>query len=150
MKRTYIALVLFAAAAYAPAPIIDQRPGQKPQAEMTQEQIAAQQQYQTKIGEMGASPSDTEPNMPISGQTSSDGAGSALKAGSSFGSGSLDEEKAAAALKEAAKGKKGGGGISMLWIAILACVLGFGAVAGFRAWVNRAIPVPDEKTRYRL
>lgn len=150
MKRISIALAVFAVAAYAPAPIIDQRPGIKPQAEMTQEQIAAQQQYQTKIGEMGSSPSDTEPNMPIDGRSDSN-AGSAIKAGSSFGSGSsLDADQAAAALKAAAKAKKSSGGMSTLWIAILACVVGFGAVAGFRAWANRAIPVPGEKTRYRL
>lgn len=148
MKRIYFAFILAVTAAYAPAPILDQRTGIKPQAEHTQDQIAAQQQHQHKIGEMGSSPADTEPNLRIDGRSSGD-AGAALRAGTES-MGNSDSEKAAAALKAAAKAKAAKSSPNYFWLAIIACVLGFGAVAGLRAWVNKAIPVPTDPKRYRL
>lgn len=148
MKRLSIAILFVMAAAFAPAPIMDQRSGVRPQAEHTQEQIASQQQHQMTMGELGSSPADTEPN--VSFQGSSDGkAADTLRAGSSTQSGREDEQ-AQAAIKEASKGKGDKSSGSFLWIAVIAAVLGFGVVAGLRAWANKAIPMPSERTRYRL
>lgn len=150
MRKLIVALLALSVAAFSPAPILDQRPGQRPQAEHTQDQIAAQQHHQMQMGELGATPSDTEPNAHFQTGSNAD-ASNALRAGNAKGSGTdSDEAKAAAALREASKGANKGKGPNFLWIAILACVIGFGAVAGLRAWANRSITPPDDRILHRL
>jgi len=120
----------------------------RPQAEHPQEKIAAQQQHQMTMGERGATPADTEPNVNFQGSSDGDAADTLRSNGSSHSS--REDEKAQAAIKEAGKGSGQKGSNSFLWMAIIAAVLGFGVVAGLRAWANKAIPMPNERTRYRL
>lgn len=145
MRKFTFALLVLAVAAFAPAPIMDTRQGVKPQAEHTQEQIAQEQRLQGKMGEVGSVPQDTEPNVPIYGSSSSEGS-QALQSANEQDSAAQAQEAIRQASKDLKKGKSG----FNWWFAVLAAAVGFGAIAGFRYWANKAIPVPNNYRRYTL
>lgn len=135
MKRVILmAIAGLALAAKSPAPIYDPPPDFKPTPERSQEQVAAEQKYQTVQGTVGAVETDTTPDTAYSDQNNSQ---AAAEISSSQAAASNDLQRAETDLKSAgsAKGKSWGMGIFLL-------IVGLAAFVGFRQWASRTVPLP--------
>lgn len=135
MKRVILmAIVGLALAAKSPAPIYDPPPNFKPTPERSQEQVAAEQKYQTVQGTVGAVETDTTPDTTYSDQNNSQAAAE-ISASQTSASNDLQRAEADAKSAGSTKGKSWGMGLFLL-------LVGLAAFAGFRQWANKSVPLP--------
>lgn len=136
--RIALIAAVLGVAALSPAPINDPRAATAPQAERTQDVVQREQEtYQGVQREMAPPVADTEVEHADSITTDADAkdAMAAASQGSDRENPSQTLSKADKSLKE---GKPAGG--TSWWLGLVFLALGFGVVAAFRQYANKAVP----------
>lgn len=135
MKPTLLIAFTLGLYALSPAPINSRPPDFKPTPERTEQQLSEEQRLQRVQSEVGAVPLDTEPNH---AEYARDDASAAETVAAASAAQSNLVEATEDAAKSSAKPKAGR---NFFWgLALL--VIGACSALGFRAWANRAVPMP--------
>lgn len=148
MKRLFFALTILSIAALSPAPINDPR-GFVKSPELSDAQRQEQQRGVT-MGEVGATPADTEV-LPAPSITGDSGASDIIKHSDDKGQGRASDSalKGAAAIQEVSReiAQRDQPNWGRIFFGGLIVVAAFGLFQVFRMWANKSLP--DAPTNYR-